>query len=216
MRKPGFTLIELLVVVAIIAVLVAILLPALTTARAIARRAVCQSNMRQIINAIFYYAEDYNDWCLPGMESNAIWGDSVWAKRLENHGYINNLQLLYCSEDPDSNDWKPPHYGRNWPTYTYGHMSSYALNVYCGLPYYPNTINPYFPWYKGFSKFGNKIVLVERFGQRYNGPPYYMPNEMIEFWHLGYSNVAYGDAHVVSLPGGYNFFWESPLFDPEK
>jgi prepilin-type N-terminal cleavage/methylation domain-containing protein/prepilin-type processing-associated H-X9-DG protein len=44
----GFTLVELLVVIAIIGILVALLLPAIQAAREAARRAQCQSNMKQI------------------------------------------------------------------------------------------------------------------------------------------------------------------------
>ena len=58
--RAGFTLIELLVVVAIIAVLVGLLLPSLSTARAAARGVACLANARQISQAGFAYAMDYN------------------------------------------------------------------------------------------------------------------------------------------------------------
>ena len=44
----GFTLIELLVVIAIIAILAAILFPVFARARENARRASCQSNLKQV------------------------------------------------------------------------------------------------------------------------------------------------------------------------
>jgi prepilin-type N-terminal cleavage/methylation domain-containing protein len=45
--KAAFTLIELLVVIAIIAILAAILFPVFARARENARRASCQSNLKQ-------------------------------------------------------------------------------------------------------------------------------------------------------------------------
>ncbi len=73
MRKTGFTLIELLVVVAIIAVLVAMLLPALASARELARRIVCKSNMRQIGIAAIMYGNDYDGTLPPGARFTDDW-----------------------------------------------------------------------------------------------------------------------------------------------
>lgn len=59
--RRGFTLIELLVVIAIIAVLAAILFPVFARARENARRASCQSNLKQIGVSFAMYLQDYDD-----------------------------------------------------------------------------------------------------------------------------------------------------------
>ncbi|UCG15788.1 MAG: prepilin-type N-terminal cleavage/methylation domain-containing protein [Phycisphaerales bacterium] len=57
-RVRGFTLIELLVVVSIIALLIAILVPSLALARHQVRSLQCRSNIRQLMNGMFYYITD--------------------------------------------------------------------------------------------------------------------------------------------------------------
>ena len=64
-RKQRFTLIELLVVIAIIAILAGMLLPALNRARATARTATCQANIKQVGMVIFSYAHDNRDIIVP-------------------------------------------------------------------------------------------------------------------------------------------------------
>lgn len=58
----GFTLVELLVVIGIIAALLALLLPVVGRAREQARIIRCQSNERQVYQALALYANDYHGW----------------------------------------------------------------------------------------------------------------------------------------------------------
>jgi prepilin-type N-terminal cleavage/methylation domain-containing protein/prepilin-type processing-associated H-X9-DG protein len=57
-KKSAFTLIELLVVIAIIALLMALLMPALERAREQGKRTVCKNNLRQLMLAWNFYADD--------------------------------------------------------------------------------------------------------------------------------------------------------------
>ena len=77
LRKRGFTLIELLVVIAIIALLIGILLPALGKARCSAQRLVGGTNHRTIGQAMFLYAEQFDDFTPVGHDG--VEGGSRWA-----------------------------------------------------------------------------------------------------------------------------------------
>jgi prepilin-type N-terminal cleavage/methylation domain-containing protein len=70
----GFTLIELLVVIAVISLLMAMLLPALDAARRLARRTVCQSNLRQIAIGWELYLEDWDGAFCQRVNINHVFG----------------------------------------------------------------------------------------------------------------------------------------------
>ena len=98
-RKRGFTLIELLVVIAIIAILAAILFPVFARARENARRASCQSNMKQIGLGLMQYSQDYDEKMVPS-RNDSIVNDTPWPILIQ--PYIKSTQLFKCPSNTSS------------------------------------------------------------------------------------------------------------------
>jgi len=90
--RKAFTLIELLAVIAIIVLLLSLLLPSLNTARELARRAVCASNLRNQYLGFVLYAGDFND-TLPRGPGN--WGGQDYLA----HNYTQFLDYLHYANN---------------------------------------------------------------------------------------------------------------------
>lgn len=129
MKKSGFTLIELLVVIAIIALLAAILFPVFARARENARRANCQSNLKQIGLGLLQYIQD-NDETLAHYGSRTsgtpnmftYWNDKIFP-------YVKSEQIFICPSDTGGSKYIYSADGRNVSTVGYGNSGSYAMNA---------------------------------------------------------------------------------------
>jgi len=100
-KKRAFTLIELLVVIAIIAILAAILFPAFARARENARRASCQSNLKQIGLGLSQYTQDYDEKLPPARFAGAgtlPFNNVPWHYLVQ--PYVKSYQLFKCPSNP--------------------------------------------------------------------------------------------------------------------
>jgi prepilin-type N-terminal cleavage/methylation domain-containing protein/prepilin-type processing-associated H-X9-DG protein len=97
-RLRAFTLIELLVVIAIIAILASILFPVFARARENARRASCQSNLKQIALGIKQYIQDYDErFPLDGSSDGSTTPVIGWAYIIQ--PYVKSEQIFQCPSD---------------------------------------------------------------------------------------------------------------------
>ena len=109
-KTSAFTLIELLVVIAIIAILAAILFPVFARARENARRASCQSNLKQIALGVTQYTQDYDEH-FPRIITGSAPDIFGWGGNIQ--PYLKSIQIFVCpsatgtqNASPDNNNFQ--------------------------------------------------------------------------------------------------------------
>ncbi len=103
-KSYEFTLIELLIVIAIIAILAGMLLPALGKTKDFAGTMHCTSNIRQVNQAIFVYASDFNDYFPTCCRAGEGYADPGYPTYMADTKSITR-EVISCNA-------VSPHYGR--------------------------------------------------------------------------------------------------------
>lgn len=196
-RAKGFTLIELLVVIAIIAILAAILFPAFARARENARRASCQSNLKQIGLGVMQYVQDYDEkypFTTDNPDGTRIVFDFATAAPpnfsplATIYPYTKSWQILNC---PSASAGSAPPVGNN--------STSYMLN---GVIFRTNTglsmaaVSQ--PSIRAMMQELNQLVsyAAVRPSEAAGTGKYWLPSSAYSNIHMEGGNLLFSDGHV--------------------
>ncbi len=219
MKRKAFTLIELLVVIAIIAILAAILFPVFARARENARRASCQSNLKQIGLGMMQYTQDYDEKYPQAYYS----GVDLQTDTTLPGG-------KYTSSPGGSN---PTGYYKNWMDFTFPYVKSVQLYVCPSATYAPTSAS--YGYNREVSKRGSggiSLASVERPAECVLALDYNIAyglyanvdsdgsrwatgtsdaNRLIVAPHLDGTNVLYADGHVKWVGHTNGEFWNATI-----
>jgi prepilin-type N-terminal cleavage/methylation domain-containing protein len=151
--QAAFTLVELLVVIGIISVLVGFILPAINSASSAARTLQCESNVRQICQALIIYATANKGKFPPNLSAPA----RVWYE-------TDRIGALLTPPPPNAhNVYGPIATCPNDPSDT---LRSYAMNVWASCEINANIWSPTMrtpatgaPW-NFSSRNSSKLILI--------------------------------------------------------
>ncbi len=206
----GFTLIELLVVIAIIAILAAILFPVFARARENARRASCQSNLKQIGMGILQYNQDYDERFPMSRSDGGItyfgsFANQALPWQLAVQPYVKSTQIFKCPSNTLTGNV-------SWSNMGAGDIipQSYVANG-TGNTSYTAQFGGVQPINSpgaggGISlaqvKSAAQLILVGERNVSNGDPEYYRPDTNTNFSfinHLGMTNFLFADGHVKSM-----------------
>ena len=215
----GFTLIELLVVISIISILAAILFPVFARARENARRASCQSNLKQIALGVFMYAQDYDEKTPPATINSTAASVTAsnpygWADALQ--PYLKSTQIFQCpsetntpSSTPGSDGLSPDPVGPEYTDYYYNSSLSRKSDAVIAYPAQTillgdgdtsSTVGDAEYSFDGcvYSSINGNSVGTSC---GTTGPLPYITNMAGAGRHLGGANYAFADGHVKWING---------------
>jgi prepilin-type N-terminal cleavage/methylation domain-containing protein/prepilin-type processing-associated H-X9-DG protein len=213
-RKLYFTLIELLVVIAIIAILAALLLPALGSARSMAKRISCVSQMKQCGIAHFSYANDYNSYLFGWLQDYKIGTTSTisWQPLFLYLKYMPQHKVMVCPETISAikaqgkDPYSPTYFGYGFfsPLLDAAYMTASRKSVWGDFYSTSSVYSPYTIIFdtKRMRSPSTIFVLMDSVGY---GVENSIPNwcfgptngtYMASFWHPGSTVTAYADGHA--------------------
>jgi len=212
MNKRAFTLVELLVVIAVIALLVSILLPSLAHAREVARKAVCQTNLRSLQVGNEAYQADHEARYAPGAADFIANRDRWFGRRSGSTG-------PFLVENGALTAYLPGRMVRQCPSFRkhltgfeagcggYGYNNSF-VGQYRRAPKYAFKTDLTGNCADAFASPGATVAFTDAafvdggfieysFCESPQWPDWNMqPRPSIHFRHTGRTNVAWLDTHV--------------------